>query len=422
MNIFEYQAKSLLQSQAVSIPPGEMASQSNQVEQICKNIPSEKWVIKAQIRSGGRGEGHFENDSDLSGVQFADSPAAAQAIADKMLNNVLHTGQTGKDGVKVQSVYVEKSVEFEKQLSLSIVVDTRINSVVLLISKIAGGHIESIATENPQMVFSVPVDLDDGIDQQQLNEAFAGLELESKHYDDLQVLIDKLLALFIEKDASLVEINPLVIADGEFVALDAKIAFDNNALYRHEDIQKLGRGHSFERSEDSLMASRDGYNYTELDGNVGILSVGAGLSLATIDAVKHWSGEPANFLDLPPDSRVVSVRSALEMLLSKPNVKSVLINVFGGGIMRCDAIVDAMLLINKEQPLNKVPLVVRLTGINSNVAIRRLKDVIPEINVVSDLSSAARLAVELSNTTVTPVATAEQGGFWTNIKSKILKS
>ena len=421
MNIFEYQAKNLLKSTGISIPDGGVAMTAQEAEEISQNMPVDKWVVKAQIRSGGRAEGHFSNDQSLSGIGFADDAAVVRSLAEKMINSTLHTNQTGRQGVKVKSVYIEELVEFDKQLSLSLVVDTRINSLVLLISKIAGSHIETIAAENPEVVFNVPIDLESGIDKELLSEAFNKLELDVADFDSLEVLINKLIVMFIEKDASLVEINPLVVKDGELIALDAKIAFDNNALYRHADIQALGQGHNFERSEDSLMASRDGFNYTELDGNVGILAVGAGLSLATIDAVKHWSGEPANFLDLPPDSRVTRVRSALELLLSKPNIKSILINVFGGGIMRCDAIVDAMLLVNQQQPLNNVALTVRLTGMNSNVAIRRLKDVIPDINVVDDLSSAAQAAVELSKRQPVVETQAQETGLWNTIKAKLLK-
>ena len=422
MNIFEYQAKNLLKANGISIPSGCVAMTAQEAQEISEQMSADKWVVKAQIRSGGRGEGHFSNDQSLSGIQFAEDSVTVRSLADKMINNTLHTPQTGKQGVNVKSVYIEERVEFDKQLSLSLVVDTRINSIVLLISKIAGSHIESIAAKNPDQVFNVPIDIDNGIDQTLFAEAINNLELDSIHFDSLLAFINKLIKLFVEKDASLVEINPLAIKDNELIALDAKISFDNNALYRHEDIQALGQGHSFERSEDSLMASRDGFNYTELDGDIGILSVGAGLSLATIDAVKHWSGEPANFLDLPPDSRVSRVRSALELLLSKPNIKSILINVFGGGIMRCDAIVDAMLLVNQQQPLGNIPLTVRLTGMNSNIAIRRLKDVIPDINVVDDLSSAAKAAVEQAKQEPKADTQSEQTGLWEMIKSKLMKS
>lgn len=421
MKIFEFQAKKLLDAYGVTVTQGDVATSAQQAVDICAQTGGERWMVKAQIRSGGRGEGHFANDRSLSGVQLADSPEEARRLADKMLNNVLHTSQTGKNGVTVKSVYIEKFIDFDAQYSLSLLVDSRTSSIVLLLSNQAGGHIETIAAEHPELIFKVSVDLQAGIDQEQLDIALAGLELAESNLPAFRKIIDVLVKLFIDKDASLIEINPLVLTNGKLVALDAKMAFDNNALYRHEDIQDLGAGHSFERSEDGLMASRDGFNYTELDGDIGILSVGAGLSLATIDAVKHYSGEPANFLDLPPDSRVTTVCSALELLLSRPNIKSILINVFGGGIMRCDAIADALLLVNQKQLLNKTPITVRLTGTNSNLAIRRIKEVIPGIIIAGDLSSAAKTAVSAPGAVSQEPVAPKQENFWAGLKSKFMK-
>ncbi|MGI9316020.1 MAG: ADP-forming succinate--CoA ligase subunit beta [bacterium] len=393
MDLHEYQAKRLLKDNGVAVPQGDVAESPEQAAQIAENIGGESWMVKAQILSGGRGQGHFKGDEMKSGVRSAASHTHVLTHARSMLGRALITAQTGQDGLLVNQVYIEKAMEPSQELSLSLVLDEANKSLMLLLSAHGGMGMEEMAEKQPSSVTRLPVSMLHGIDQQLLNNTIEDYQLGKQASESFKALVDQVVTITMDNDLTLLEINPVGIVDDQCVALDAKITVDDNSLFRQSEIREVDE--RIDRDDIRRRASKDGFNFIQLKGDIACMTVGAGLSMATLDSLIHFSGSPANFLDLPPDSKVNRVTSALELLLSNPNVKCLLINVFGGGIMRCDTVSDAIQVVNKLKPI-KVPIVVRLAGTNAKLANRRLKEGVPGIVLASNLAEAAQLAVEIA--------------------------
>jgi succinyl-CoA synthetase beta subunit len=391
MNIHEFQAKRLLKQAGIRVPRGELARTPDEAREIADRLQGDAWMVKAQVRAGGRGLGKMPDGK--GGIRRAGSLDEVAEHATQMLGNALVTAQTGSAGLEVKSVYIEQVNEAEREFGLSLVVDERKKGIVLLVTEAGGTEIESMA-EKPGSVHVLDVDQASGVAEDRLSQVLIKTGLDDNAASNLKQVIKRLVRFFCSKDASLLEINPIALDDGEWIALDAKMAFDRNALYRQDDIFAIEREDDV--SDAQKLASTDGFNYIVMDGNISSIAVGAGLSMATLDAIKYCGGEPANFLDLPPDSRVNRLISALELVLSNPRTTSLIINVFGGGIMRCDTVSDAITLVHRSQGI-EIPLTVRLAGTNSELANRRLRETMPHVHLASNMAEAAQYAVDAAN-------------------------
>ena len=392
MNLHEYQAKVLLSGHDVAVPAGEVAVSADQAREIATGLGGDRFVVKAQIHAGSRGDGHFLNDTQGGrGIRFADTAEQVREHAAAMLGHTLVTPQTGPGGREVVKVYVEQACDVERELYLGMLVDRATSRVTLLLSARGGIDIEKIALDSPGAIHRLAVDPDVGLNEALANDCVARLRLQP---DQQRVVVDTVLAvyrMFLGLDASMIEINPLALLRGGGVsALDAVVAVDNNALYRQPDVVAMRDETEVQTGE--LEASRHGLNYFKLDGNIGCIACGAGMAMATNDAVRYLNGRPANFLDVPPDTGVDRIKDACRLLMSDPDVACILVNVFGGGIMRCDHFADGILLAHRESPL-QVPMVVRLAGTNASLGIQRLRDSGPSMLFAADLASAAETAV-----------------------------
>ncbi len=411
MNIHEFQAKRLLRSAGIRVPEGEVARTADEAREIAARLEGDSWMVKAQVRAGGRGLGKLPDGE--GGIRRANSLDEVAEHAEKMLGNNLVTAQTGSGGLQVKLVYIEQWNPVEREFGLSIVVDERNKGIVLLVSEKGGTEIESTA-EMPGSVHSLEVDQDNGVAEDRINQVLVKTGLDDQAAGNLKEAINRLVSFFCNKDASLVEINPIALKDGEWMALDAKMAFDRNALYRQDDIFAIES--EGDMSDAHRKASTDGFNYLAMDGNISSIAVGAGLSMATLDAIKICGGEPANFLDMPPDSRVNRVISALELVLSNSATKSLIVNVFGGGIMRCDTVSDAITLVHKSQGIG-IPLAVRLAGTNAELANRRLRETMPQVHLAANMADAARYAVEAAKHDPGRGGTADSPSWLSRVKS-----
>ncbi len=399
MNLYEYQGKRLLEGAGILTPPGEIAATPEQAEEVATRLGGDRWMIKAQVLSSGRARGsfvdvdRFRGLDPVGGVHQVNNHLDVHPYANAMLGNILKAAQTGEGGAVVERVYLEKVLEFERELSMAMLVDAKLGKVVLLYSNHGGSDIESVAAQEPESIYKLVIEEDAGATPAQLETLTGNLNLTGKLADQAKQIVRKIHSLFVDRDASLIEINPLAVVGGDLVALDSKIALDDNAMFRQRQNRYLAQ--DAWRPDDRLQASKHGFNYFRMDGNIGFLAVGAGLSMATIDAIKYLGGESANFLDLPPDSKIARSRSAIEQVLNTPSVDCFLINVFGGGIMRCDTIADALLLINRSAPIT-VPVVVRFSGTNADLAKRRLRESMPQVFIAGSMAQAALKAVEIA--------------------------
>jgi len=393
MNIHEYQAKQLLKQNGIGVPAGGVAESVQRAETIANELDGNGWVVKAQIHASGRGTGRFRDAPDAEGgVRFAKTTQEVSKAAEQMLGNVLITKQTSTEGQEVKRVYVEQQCQVEREIYLAMFVDSQLNRITLSASPQGGVHVETLVKQAPGSLLRIAVDPDVGLQSEAVSDLVAGLKLQGSSAEATAGVIKTMYRMFTGLDASLIEINPLaVVADGDVLALDAKMTFDDNALFRHPDIAALRDEHQLGLGE--LEAQQHGFNYIKLEGNIGCMTCGAGLAMAIIDAIKQFGGAPANFLDIPPVTQVDRAKDALELVLSDPAVESILINVFGGGIMTCDTIADSIILANREQPI-QVPLIVRLVGTNADYANRRLRDSGPEIIFADNLADAAEKAVK----------------------------
>ena len=382
MNIHEFQAKKILAKYGVSIPKGKEAYSSSEAAAVALEIGGKKWVVKAQIHAGGRGK--------AGGVKIADSIEEVTKISNKLLGMQLITHQTGPEGKKVNKIFIEEGINIVSELYLGIVLDRSNEKYVMMGSTEGGTEIEVVAEKTPKKIFKVQIDPLIGMQAYQARQLVFKLGL-SKAVSNKAVKFMLALAKTVEEtDASLVEINPLVITDNNNVlALDAKMNFDDNALYRHKDIESL-------RDEDEedpreLEAAKHDLNYISLDGNIGCMVNGAGLAMATMDIIKLEGGTPANFLDVGGGATKERVEQAFKIILSDEKVKAVLINIFGG-IMRCDVIAEGVVAAAKNIEIN-IPLIVRLAGTN----VEKGKDILNNsgLDIISadNLGDAAKKVV-----------------------------
>ena len=362
MNIHEYQGKELLKQYGVAVLEGHVAWTPDEAEAAAAKLPGPVFVVKSQIHAGGRGAGHFANDpTGKGGVRLAKSPAEVRAAAEAMLGQTLVTKQTGEAGRRGGRGYVEAGGEIKRELYLSLLVDRDTARVTIMASTEGGMEIEEVAHNHPEKILRVGVDPASGIWPFHANKLAYALGLEGKQIGAFRKFVMAMYKAFTELDCAIVEINPLVVTGaGDVVALDAKVSFDDNALYRHPDIEKLRD--EAEEDPKELEAAKYALNYVALDGVIGCMVNGAGLAMATMDIIKLYGSSPANFLDVGGGATKERVTAAFKIILSDPNVEGILVNIFGG-IMRCDVIAEGVVAAAREVSLN-VPLVVRLEGTN----------------------------------------------------------
>ena len=379
MNIHEYQAKELLKGYNVPTVPGFLALNPDEAINAAEKIGGDVWVVKAQIHAGGRGKG--------GGVKVVKSLDEVKSVSDEILGMNLVTHQTGPEGQEVRKVYIEKGTNIAYELYLSIVVD-RANSRVNFIASTEGGmDIEEVAAETPEKIITVDVNPSTGLEEQDIISISKALGLGESLYAKSADLLKNLYKAFTETDMSLLEINPLVLTgEDDLICLDAKVNFDGNALFRHPDVEELRDPDEEDPAE--LAANKIGLTYIKLDGNIGCLVNGAGLAMATMDIIKLYGEEPANFLDVGGSATKDKVTEAFKIILSDKNVKGILVNIFGG-IMRCDVVAEGVLDAAREINIS-VPLVVRLEGTNVEEGKRIIEESELEVISGSDLDDAAQ--------------------------------
>ena len=383
MNIHEYQAKSLMAKFGVAVPRGAVAYTPNEAEEAAKSLGGSIWAVKAQIHAGGRGK--------AGGIKFARNPVEVRAAAAALLGHVLVTHQTGPQGKEVKRVYVEAGCDIARELYLGILIDRSSSRVVVMASTEGGMEIETVAAKTPEKIIRVTIDPASGLMPHHARRIAYGLGLEGDQIPPATKFIAAMYRAFVELDASVVEINPLVVTKtGEVVALDAKMSFDDNALFRHKDVEGL-RDES-EEDPAELEAAKHGLNYIKLDGNIGCMVNGAGLAMATMDIIKLYGGAPANFLDVGGGATRERVTTAFKLILSDPHVEGILVNIFGG-IMRCDVIAEGVVAAAKEISLG-VPLVVRLEGTNVELGKKILRESGLPIVSADNLADAAEKIVK----------------------------
>ena len=384
MKIHEYQAKDLMSKFGIPVPEGRTVNKPEDAGKAAAEI-GKRVAVKAQIHAGGRGKG--------GGIKLADSAEETKSKSDEIIGMTLVTHQTGPQGKLVQKVLVEEALEIQKELYVGIVIDRETSSIVLIASEEGGVEIEVVAAESPEKILKEFIDPRVGMQPFQARKVAFGRNLPKDLIREGTKLLFNLYRLFVECDASLAEINPLVITkDGRLLAADAKVNFDDNALYRHEDIAALRDLNEEEPTE--IEASKHNLSYVKLDGNVGCMVNGAGLAMATMDIIQLHGSMPANFLDVGGAASSDRVEQAFRILLSDKNVKAVLINIFGG-IVRCDRVATGVVDAAKRLDI-KVPIVVRLAGTNCELAGEILNKSGLTFTVAGDLGDAAKKAVELA--------------------------
>jgi len=382
MNIHEYQAKELLAKFGVSVPRGGVAYSAAEAVEVARRLGGPVWVVKAQIHAGGRGK--------AGGVKLARSEDEVAAAAGAMLGRRLVTHQTGPEGRDVKRVYVEEGCDIARELYLGLLIDRATQRVTLIGSTEGGVEIEEVAAHNPEKILTAAIDPASGIEPFHARNFAFGVGLEGRQIGVAVRFVTALYRAFCELDASVAEINPLVVTkSGDLVALDAKIGFDDNALYRHPEVAAL-------RDEDEedpveIEAGKHGLSYIKLEGNIGCMVNGAGLAMATMDIIKLHGSSPANFLDVGGGATKERVTTAFKLILSDPNVEGILVNIFGG-IMRCDVIAEGVVAAAREVNLH-VPLVVRLEGTNVDLGKRILRQSGLPIVAAENLADAAQKVV-----------------------------
>ena len=383
MNIHEYQAKGLMGKFGVAVPKGTVAYTATEAKEAAKTLGGSIWAVKAQIHAGGRGK--------AGGVKIARSPEEVEAAAQSLLGRRLVTHQTGPQGKEVSRVYVEAGCDIDREFYLGMLVDRGASRVVVMASTEGGMEIETVAHDTPEKIIKVTVDPATGMMPYHARRIVYGLGLEGDQVPLALKFLAAMYRAFIELDASIVEINPLVVTKGgDVVALDAKMNFDDNALFRHKEVEELRDESEEEPAE--LEAAKHGLNYIKLDGNIGCMVNGAGLAMATMDIIKLYGGAPANFLDVGGGATRERVTTAFKLILSDPNVEGILVNIFGG-IMRCDVIAEGVVAAAREISLG-VPLVVRLEGTNVELGKKILKESGLPILSADNLSDAAEKIVK----------------------------
>jgi succinyl-CoA synthetase beta subunit len=392
VNIHEHQAKALLKTYDVPISPGVAIFRPEEAEAAARSLPGPVYVVKSQIHAGGRGKGRFRElgPEAKGGVRVLKSVDEVVASAREMLGKTLVTKQTGPQGKIVNRLYIESGADIEREMYLSLLVDRSVGRVSFVASTEGGMDIETVAAETPEKIITLPIDPAAGVTDADAQRLAAGLKLDGPLAEEAAALFKTLYRAFWDKDMSLLEVNPLIVTgDGHVRVLDAKVSFDNNALFRHPELEEL-RDLS-EEDEKEIEAHRHDLAYVALSGNIGCMVNGAGLAMATMDIIKLYGEEPANFLDVGGGASREKVTAAFKIITADPSVKGILVNIFGG-IMRCDVIAEGVVAAIKEVGL-EVPLVVRLEGTN----VREGKAILDEsdLDVISadDLDDAAQKIV-----------------------------
>lgn len=392
MNIHEYQAKALLRQYGVAVPEGRVAFTAHEAGEAARALSGPAWVVKAQIHAGGRGAGRFADDPNgKGGVRVVRSAEEVTSHAEQMLSSVLVTKQTGPAGREVKRVYVEQGCAIARELYLGMLIDRSTSRVTVMASTEGGMEIEDVAARTPEKIVKLAIDPATGMQAYHARRLAFALGLSGKQINAATQFMLAAWRAFVELDASIVEINPLVVtADGDLLALDAKINFDDNALFRHPQIEAMRD----EAEEDpaELEAAQHALNYVTLDGNIGCMVNGAGLAMATLDIIKLYGGEPANFLDVGGGATKERVAAAFRLILRDPKVKGILVNIFGG-IMRCDVIAEGVVAAAREVELD-VPLVVRLEGTNVELGKQILRESGLPILSADHLADAAAMVVK----------------------------
>ena len=382
MNIHEYQAKALYALNGVPCPEGYLAHSPIEAEFAMRRLGVPVAVVKAQVHAGGRGKG--------GGVKVVKTPEDCFAMAEKMIGMTLVTPQTGPEGKLVRKVYVEAGSDIAKEYYLSMMVDRESASVAIVFSTEGGMDIEEVAAKTPEKIVTVKVDPTAGLSGFHVRTLVYAAKLPKEEVKEFTAFVEKLYKMFVKYDYSMLEINPLVVTkQGKMLALDGKMNFDDNALFRHKDIEAL-RDFAEEDSRE-VAASKYGLNYIGLDGNIGCMVNGAGLAMATMDIIKLNGGAPANFLDVGGGATKEMVTNAFKILLADPKVKALFVNIFGG-IMRCDVIADGVIAAAKEVNL-KIPVVVRLEGTNVEIGRKMLNESGLRLTTASDMNDGAAKVV-----------------------------
>jgi succinyl-CoA synthetase beta subunit len=397
MKIHEYQGKALLKAQGVPVPISQVAFSAAEAERVAREIIAETGnqvvVVKAQIHAGGRGKGRFKEHPELGGVKVVKGADQAKAIAQQMLDSTLVTIQTGPEGKKVGRILVEQGMDIQRELYVAATLDRVTGRTTIMASTEGGMEIEVVAEKTPEKILREAIDPAIGLMPFQARKLVYGLGIKGNPAAKMARFLGQLASAYERLDCSLLEVNPLVItADGEVLALDAKIDFDDNALFRHKDVEELRDPSEEDPAE--LEAKKFDLSYVNLDGTIGCMVNGAGLAMATMDIIKYFGAQPANFLDVGGGATVDRVTAAFKIITRDPTLKGILVNIFGG-IMKCDVIAQGVIAAVKEVGL-QVPLVVRLEGTNVEQGKRMLEESGLPITTGSSLRDAAQKIVELA--------------------------
>ena len=383
MNLHEYQAKELLQQFGVAIPRGIKVTSQQEAVEAAKALGGPLWVVKAQVHAGGRGK--------AGGVKLARSLQDVEEISGRLLGSTLHTHQTGPEGVPIHALLIQDGVDITKEYYLSCLVDRSKKRVILIGSSEGGMDIEEVAAKTPEKILTLTIDPTAGIQPYQARDLGFKMGMGKKEVDQLVKVVSGVYNLFVQKDCSMVEINPLIVTtDGQVMALNAKVSLDDNALYRHKDTAEMRD--PTQEDEREHIAHEIGLNYVALDGNIGCMVNGAGLAMATMDVIKLNGGEPANFLDVGGGANKQRVIEAFKLILSSDKVEGIFVNIFGG-IVRCDMIAEGIIAAVKEVGV-KVPVVVRLEGTNVEEGKQLLRDSGMAIIPADNINDGAKKVVE----------------------------
>ena len=393
MNIHEYQAKALLKAEGAPVALGVPILSADDVDAAIDALPGPLYVVKSQIHAGGRGKGKFKElpEDAKGGVRLAFSPDEVRAHVKEMLGNTLVTKQTGPDGKQVNRLYLEDGADIDRELYLSVLVDRETGRVSFVASTEGGMDIEAVAEETPELIHTIGIDPETGCTEADVASLVSAFKLDGAAAKDAETLFPLLYNAFVEKDMSLLEVNPLIVMkDGHLRVLDAKMSFDGNAEFRHPELAELRD--LTEEDEKEIEASKFDLAYIALDGDIGCMVNGAGLAMATMDIIKLYGAEPANFLDVGGGATVEKVTAAFKIITSDPQVKGILVNIFGG-IMRCDVIAEGVVTAVKDVGL-KVPLVVRLEGTKVEEGKRIINESDVDVVAADDLDDAAQKIVK----------------------------
>lgn len=385
MNIHEYQAKQIFKDFGVPVLEGFPASSPDEAKRIAENLKTDKYVVKAQIHAGGRGKG--------GGVKIVNTPDEVYETSEKMLGMTLITHQTGTEGKTVKKVFIESAANIVEEYYLGITLDRYLALPMMIASEEGGVEIEKVAQESPDKIFKIPINPQYGLQNFQIRQLAFALNLSKEQQKHFTKFAHALYRLYMQKDANMIEINPLALLDdNRLIALDAKMVFDDNALYRQKDIVDMRDFNEEDPSETE--AEKHGLSYVKLDGNVGCMVNGAGLAMSTMDIIKYKGGEPANFLDVGGGANANTVAKGMEIILNDKSVKAIFINIFGG-IVRCERIANGIIEATKKISIN-VPVVVRLDGTNANEAKEILKKSgISQLITAENLNDGAEKVVEI---------------------------